>query len=86
MKSFGILSVFIRFVIGKKWVSINEISLKRLFYKFVDVLFVKIVIDYKIIEKDRGIGYWKYKRYCFWIFINVIFFRIYIVILLYLVL
>lgn len=53
MESFGTLSVFIRFVIGKKWVSINEISLKKLFCKFVDVLFVNVVIDYKVIERER---------------------------------
>lgn len=84
MKSLGILSVFTRFATGKKWASINEISPKRLPHKLADVLSAKIVTDHKTTEKDRGIGHWKYKRHCPWIFTNATFFRIYTATLLHL--
>lgn len=49
------LSVFTRFVTGKKWASINEISPKRLPCTLADVLSAKVVTDHKTTEKDRGI-------------------------------
>lgn len=77
MKSPGTLSVFTRFVTGKKWAGINEISPKKLPCKLADMLSAEVVTDHKTTEKDRGTGHWKYKRPCLWIFRNATFLRIY---------
>lgn len=53
MKSPGTLSVFTRFVTGKKWTSINEISPKRLPCKLADVLSAKVVTGHKTTERER---------------------------------
>lgn len=53
MKSPGTLSVFTRFVTGKKWASINEISPKKLPRKLADVLSATVVTDHKTIERER---------------------------------
>lgn len=79
VKNPGMLSVFTRFVTGKKWASINEISPKRLQCKLADVLSSKVVTDHKTTERDRGIGHWKHKRHYPSVFTNATFFRIYTV-------
>lgn len=56
MKSPGTLSVFTRFVTGKKWASINEIGPERLPCKLADMLSAQVVTDHKTAEKDSGIG------------------------------
>lgn len=53
MKSPGTLSVFTRFVTGKKWASINEIGPKKLPCKLADVLSAKALTDHKIAERER---------------------------------
>lgn len=47
---------------------------KKITYKLADVLSAKVVTDHKTTEKDRGIGHWKYKKHCPWIFTNATFF------------
>lgn len=69
------LSVFTRFVTGKKRAGINEINSKKLPCKLAEGLSAKA--DHKTTEKDRGMGHWKYKSHCLWIFTNATFFRIY---------
>ena len=71
------LSVFTRFVTGKKWAGINEISPKKLPCKLADMLSAQVVTGHKTTEKDRGIGHWKYKRHCLQIFTSATFPRIY---------
>lgn len=53
MKSPGTLSVFTRFVTGKKWASINEISPERLPWKLADMLSAEVVTDHKITQRER---------------------------------
>lgn len=53
MKSPGTLSVFTRFVTGKKWAGINEISPKKLPCKLADVLSAKVVTGHKILRKTE---------------------------------